>query len=73
VEIAAAAPFDISLLRCAPLGARGGPRWPTPRNADQNSIFPEQVYDVVLQEFHIWLEYRTLCPKPRDVANMLCD
>ena len=32
-------------------------------------IIPEQVDDDVLQEFHSWLETRTLCPKPRDVVR----
>ena len=32
-------------------------------------IAPEQVDDEVVQQFHRWLENRTLCPKPRDVVR----
>ena len=34
-------------------------------------ISPDQINDVVLQEFHVWLETRTLCPKPRDVVRRI--
>ena len=34
-------------------------------------IIPEQVDDDVLQEFHVWLETRTLCPKPRDLVRRI--
>jgi hypothetical protein len=29
----------------------------------------EAASDVVIQRFHVWLENRTLCPKPRDVVR----
>jgi integrase len=32
-------------------------------------IDPEQVGDHVLQEFHVWLQTRTLCPRPRDLVR----
>src|SRR4029078_6795502 len=32
-------------------------------------IDPEQVDDDALQEFHVWLETRTVCPKPRDLVR----
>ena len=34
-------------------------------------ISPDQINDVVLREFHVWLETRTLCPKPRDVVRRI--
>ena len=33
------------------------------------SITSQEVDDAVVQRFHSWLENRTLCPKPRDVAR----
>lgn len=33
------------------------------------AIAPAEVVDAVVQRFHIWLENRTLCPKPRDVVR----
>src|SRR5262245_19828492 len=33
------------------------------------AITPQEVNDAVVQRFHIWLENRTLCPKPRDVVR----
>ena len=33
------------------------------------AIAPEEVDDAVVQQFHRWLENRTLCPKPRDVVR----
>ena len=35
----------------------------------RDAITPDQVDDAVLQQFHIWLEKRTLCPKPNDVVR----
>ena len=32
-------------------------------------ISPPDVDDATLQEFHTWLENRTLCPKPRDLVR----
>ena len=32
-------------------------------------IAPDAVDDAVVQQFHRWLENRTLCPKPRDVVR----
>jgi integrase len=32
---------------------------------------PHEISKAVLQEFHIWLETRTLCPKPRDVVRRI--
>jgi integrase len=34
-----------------------------------NAVVPEAVDDAVVQQFHSWLENRTLCPKPRDVVR----
>jgi integrase len=34
-------------------------------------IDPERVGDDVLQEFHTWLETRTLCPRPRDLVRRI--
>jgi integrase len=33
------------------------------------AITPPQVDDLIVQQFHSWLETRTLCPKPRDVVR----
>jgi integrase len=33
------------------------------------AITPPQVNDAVVAQFHIWLEKRTLCPKPKDVVR----
>src|SRR5919106_3685213 len=32
-------------------------------------ITPHQVNNAVLPQFHVWLEERTLCPKPKDVVR----
>src|SRR5262245_51992081 len=32
---------------------------------------PDEINDAVLQEFHVWLETRTLCPKPRDLVRRI--
>ncbi len=32
-------------------------------------ILPERVDDAVVQRFHVWLESRSLCPRPRDVVR----
>jgi hypothetical protein len=32
-------------------------------------IVPHAVNDGVVQRFHVWLEQRTLCPKPRDLVR----
>jgi integrase len=34
-------------------------------------ISPHKISKAVLQEFHVWLETRTLCPKPRDVVRRI--
>src|SRR5262245_35664017 len=34
-------------------------------------ISPHEISNAVLQGFHIWLENRTLCPKPRDVVRRI--
>jgi integrase len=33
------------------------------------AITPPRVDDAVVQQFHVWLEERTLCPKPKDVVR----
>jgi integrase len=33
------------------------------------AVTPEQVDDAVVQQFYVWLEKRTLCPKPKDVVR----
>jgi integrase len=33
------------------------------------AVTPEQVDDAVVEQFHVWLEERTLCPKPKDVVR----
>jgi integrase len=33
------------------------------------TIAPHQVDDALLQQFHVWLENRTFCPKPKDVVR----
>jgi len=33
------------------------------------AITPPRVDDAVVQQFHVWLEQRTLCPKPKDVVR----
>src|SRR5262245_45085090 len=34
-------------------------------------ISPHEISKTVLQGFHVWLETRTLCPKPRDVVRRI--
>jgi hypothetical protein len=34
-------------------------------------ILPHEVNDAVLHDFHMWLETRTLCPKPRDLVRRI--
>jgi hypothetical protein len=36
-------------------------------------ISPHEISKAVLQKFHIWLETRTLCPKPRDLVRRIPD
>ena len=33
------------------------------------AVTPDQVDDGAVQQFHLWLEERTLCPKPRDIVR----
>ncbi len=37
----------------------------------RRGITPHQVDDGVLQQFYVWLEERTLCPKPKDVVRRI--
>ena len=34
-------------------------------------VEPEHVGDDLLQDFHIWMDTRTLCPKPRDIVRRI--
>ena len=34
-----------------------------------HDIVPEAVHDGIVEQFHAWLEHRTLCPKPRDLVR----
>jgi hypothetical protein len=34
-------------------------------------ISPHEISEAVLHEFHMWLETRTLCPKPHDVVRRI--
>ena len=35
------------------------------------AVTPDLVDDAVVQQFHVWLEERTLCPKPKDIVRQV--